>query len=72
MILKIILLKKKNKIQDYKNMIENISTNEFMFFKNEVLSEFKKIEQKFTKILEEQNQEIIKKYNISEQRVKLL
>ena len=53
-------------------MIENISTNEFMFFKNEVLSEFKKIEQKFTKILEEQNQEIIKKYNISEQRVKLL
>ena len=53
-------------------MTENISTNEFMFFKNEVLSEFKKIEQKFTKVLEEQNQEIIKKYNISEQRVKLL
>ena len=53
-------------------MTDNISSNDFMYFKNEVLSEFKKIEQKFTKVLEEQNQEIIKKYNISEQRVKLL
>ena len=53
-------------------MTDNISSNDFMYFKNEVLSEFKKIEQNFKKTIEEQNQEIIKKYNISEQRVKLL
>ena len=41
-------------------MTDNISSNDFMYFKNEVLSEFKKIEQNFKKTIEEQNQEIIK------------
>ena len=53
-------------------MSDNISSNEFMFFKNEVLGEFKKIEQRFSKTLEEQNDDLLKKVTKSEQRVRLL